>query len=327
MKKFIALLLALFLMLSLAACGGEKTKTEDEEEKKEQSEEEKDSDKQEGKEEIKDEEEVKTEAKEDKEEEDKIEDAEKPSFEEITVVDDENCLIKITGIDPDDLWGYAVKVMCENKSADKTYMFTVENASVNGVMFDPYYAEEIAAGKKANGSIDFSNEEIEKHIGDFTDIELTFRVYDSDDIMADDIVLKTVHVYPFGKEKATTFVREAKATDTVILDNEYARMTVTGYEEDELWGYTAKVFIENKTDKHLNFSIDDVSVNGFMCEPYYSEAVVANKCCFSEIVWSTSDFEDNGITTVDEIEFELTVSDYDDWFADNFVEMTVVLNP
>lgn len=55
------------------------------------------------------------------------------TFEEISVVDNDGCVIKITGIDAYNLWGYTLSAYLENKSAEKTYMFSVESASVNGV--------------------------------------------------------------------------------------------------------------------------------------------------------------------------------------------------
>ncbi len=52
-----------------------------------------------------------------------------------------------------------------------------------------------------------------------TDIELTFKVYDSNDWSADPVGKETIHVYPYGEENAVAFVREAQATDNVIIDN------------------------------------------------------------------------------------------------------------
>ena len=42
-------------------------------------------------------------------------------FEEVTAVDNDECAVTITDIDPDDMWGYTLKALLENKSADKTY--------------------------------------------------------------------------------------------------------------------------------------------------------------------------------------------------------------
>ena len=72
------------------------------------------------------------------------------SFEEMTVVDNEQCAIKITGIEPDNTWGYTLNAYFENKSEDKTYMFSVQNAAINGLQTDPFFATTVAAGKKSN---------------------------------------------------------------------------------------------------------------------------------------------------------------------------------
>lgn len=166
------------------------------------------------------------------------------SFTEIVAIDNDECTIKITDIDPDNLWGYTLKVQLENKSVEKTYMYSVESASINGVQCDPFFATEVAAGKKSNNEISFTDSDLEDNgIGDYTDIELTFRVYDSDDWIADEIARETVHVYPYGEDKATIFVRETQANDNVIIDNDYVTVIVTGYEDDAIWGYTVNLFL------------------------------------------------------------------------------------
>lgn len=72
-------------------------------------------------------------------------------------------------------------------------------------------ASEVAAGKKAHQEIRFADDKLEKNgITAYTDIELTLRVYDSDDRSAGSVARETVHVYPFGADKADAFVREAR---------------------------------------------------------------------------------------------------------------------
>ena len=53
------------------------------------------------------------------------------AFEEITVIDNEKCLVKITDLDPDNGWGYTVKAYVENRSAEKNFMFSVKSAAVS----------------------------------------------------------------------------------------------------------------------------------------------------------------------------------------------------
>lgn len=164
-------------------------------------------------------------------------------------------------------------------------------------------------------------------MGDYTDIELTFRVYDSDDWSADEAARETVHIYPYGEDKAVRFVRETKATDNVIVDNDDVTVIVTGYEKDDIWGYTVNLFLVNKTDKNIMFSADDASVNGYMADPFYATTVVAGKCAFSSMSWSDSMLEDNNITAVEEIEFKLRAYDSNDWSGGDFFNETVTLKP
>lgn len=249
-------------------------------------------------------------------------------FEEVVVVDNEECSIKITEIDPENMWGYTLKADLENKSSEKTYMFSVTNAFINGVKCDPMFASEVASGKKANEDISFSDSELQENgIGDYTDIEITFKVYDSNDWLADAVAEETVHIYPYGEDKASTFVRESQETDNVIVDNDYVTVIVTGYEEDEIWGYTVNLFLVNKTDKEVMFSVNEASVNGYMADPFYATSLMPGKCAFSSMSWSDTTFEENGITEVEEIEFILKAYDTNDIMTDAFVEETITLNP
>lgn len=76
-------------------------------------------------------------------------------FEPVTVVDNEECSIVINEIKPNSIWGCTLKVELENKSSDKTYMFAVNNASINGVQCDPLFAESISPEKNLIQKLSF----------------------------------------------------------------------------------------------------------------------------------------------------------------------------
>ncbi len=250
------------------------------------------------------------------------------AFQELTVVDNAFCTIKITDIDPDNLWGYALGVYLENKSEEATYMVSVTSASVNGVEVDPLFASEVAPGKKANEEISFADTSLEENgVGEFTDIELNFRVYDSENWNAESIAESSVHVYPFGEENAAVFVREPKTSDNVIVDNDKVTITVTGYRADPIWGYTADLFIVNHGEVPIMVTVDEASVNGYMVDPLYADSVSPGKCAFSAISWSDTELEGNGITQVQELEFRLRVYREDDWTAEDMVNEVITLTP
>lgn len=250
------------------------------------------------------------------------------TFTEMVVVNNDQCSIKITGIDPDDMWGYAINISLENKSPDTNYSFAVKEAAVNGVEVTTLFAKEVAAAKKANGSVDISSSSLEKNgIVDYTDIELTFRVSDADDWMADDIVLETVNIYPLGEDNIVKFNRPAQANDTIIADNEHISAIVTSYENDPIWGYTANLFLVNKTDVDIMFSLDNASVNGYMVDPFFAASVAPNKSAFKSISWSNSALEKNNITDIEEIEFLFKARDTEFMSSAEFFNNIITLTP
>ena len=250
-------------------------------------------------------------------------------FEPVTVADNEACSIIIREIEEDSIWGYTLKTLLENRSADKTYMFSVQSASVNGVEADPLFAREVTAGMKANEEISFTGGKLtENGITQYTDIALSFRVYDNDDWMADPVYEDTIHVYPYGQEKAEKYVREMQPSDIIVAENEYASVSVTGYTEDPVWGYTVNLFLVNKTPDHaIMFSVDDASVNGYMIDPFFATTVNPGNCAFREMSFSDSALEENSITNIDEIAFSLRAYDADQFGAEDYMKESVILHP
>ena len=112
-----------------------------------------------------------------------------------------------------------------------------------------------------------------------------------------------------------------------LVDNDQFTVKITGIDTRGFWGYTLKVFIENKTEKELMFSTEDVSVNGFMCDPFWAVSVAAGKKANEEISFSEGDFEKNGIESVEEIVFTLSVYDSNDILADDLLEQTFTVKP
>ncbi len=246
------------------------------------------------------------------------------AFSGTTLVDNENCTIKVTSIDPDSMWGYTLNFYLENKT-DQNLMFSIDSSSINGLMNDPFFASEVAAGKKANKEVSWDISALEDAGMNVTDITFDFLVYDSNDFMADNLVEEEFSIFPYGESAVQQFSYEEGPNDLVIFDNEYASMIATDFDENGLFGYTMTVYLENKTDKDVMFGLDNCSVNGFMADPFWSKEVNSGKKAVSDITWSESSFEENGIVNVDEIEFSISVYDSNDFMADNLVEGTYTI--
>ena len=249
---------------------------------------------------------------------------EEEPFAEIILIDNSLCLVKITGIDKASDKGYILKTEISNRSGN-SYTFSAEDASINGIMCAPVFSEQIPGGKTAKTEIVFNDELLKKNgIGEYTDIEMTFCAYDG---TGKDELHKTVHIYPFGADKAQKYVRNYRPSDSVIVDNELITVIVTDYNKAGNFGYSVNLFILNKTDGKITAAVDEAYVNGKASAPSYKENVTAGKCTFSRVTWSDSMLSEISISEVSKIEFLLTAYRSDTSSDENIVNRWIALKP
>ncbi len=245
------------------------------------------------------------------------------------IVDNDNCTFKIIKA-YDDGWEFTLKVFCENKTADKTLMFSVDKVSVNGYMIDPFWATEVLPGKKANSEISFYSTDFkEAGINAADEISFTLKVYDSDNWTEDYFVNEQYVVYPTGlsSEEIVCPERATTPVEQVVFDNDVITFVILKASDDDSLEYTLQCYLENKTDKTLMFSWDDVSVNGYMVDPFWAIEISPGKRCYSGIDFSKSDFDDNDITEVEEISYRMRVYDSNNWSAKDLVNEYLSFKP
>ena len=227
--------------------------------------------------------------------------------------------------------GAEFKFTLENKTADKEMMFSMDDTAVNGWVLSSLFVETVSAGKKANETLSFSASDMNDcGLTSVDKLEFHLRVYDNNDWMADNFVKDTFTVYPTGLTDAEVVSPERwKGKDEMlVVDDGNCTFVILGTYNDNIWGYTVAAYIENKTvDKSMMFSWDDVSVNGYMVDPFWATSVPAGCKKITTISFSSSKFEENGIEKVEEIEFELRVYDNDNWMAKDFVKDTFTYKP
>lgn len=98
----------------------------------------------------------------------------------------------------------------------------------------------------------------------------------------------------------------------IIVDNDDFYFEITGIESDDFWDATIiSVKIENRTDKNMLIGWDNVSVNEYMVDPFWACSVSANKKSNEDIVFYNSNLKENGINTIENIEFSIYVMDDD----------------
>jgi hypothetical protein len=95
----------------------------------------------------------------------------------------------------------------------------------------------------------------------------------------------------------------------VLYDENGVKIVGTTVDDDSLWGTEIILYVENSTGKNITVSADDVSINGFMTSSTFYCEVYDGKKAFDELTIYSSDLEDNGIETVEDVELEFNIYD------------------
>lgn len=248
------------------------------------------------------------------------------SADEIVLADTKNAYIKIKSMETSGN-NFEMKLYLENRSSSINEMFSIDKMVINGYTVDPFWASEIAPGKKANDIVTVYSLSDSGITEDANIVEFTFSIYNNDDWMAGSLLNERFTIYPLGEDKVSIKERVTQESDIVVVDNDDIAIIITGFGNDRIWGYTAYGYFVNKTDKMLMFSCEDCSVNGFMADPFWATEIPPHARGFSNISWSSNTLEENDIETVEEIEIKFRVYDNDNWMADEIYEEVTILNP
>ena len=310
MKKLIALLLALVMVLSLVACGSSRDDNWDDD----------DDDRYEERED------------EDEEDEDDAEDSDGEGFniwensEEapaldlpsemqttFDLVDSGDILLQITDIDPNGDWGYTLTVYCENNT-DQNLAFDMQDVAVNGRMCDPYWYTEVDAGTSAYEEIIFYEEDLDLcGVKQITGIQFRLLVYDQENWGDNYLVDEVFEIFPYGPEYYIPATYTPKKDHTVLFDTQECFMSVVDMDPDSDWGFTMTLYCENRTLEKQTFSMDIVSVNGLMCDPYFYDQVIGGCSGMYEVIWYSDNLEELGIGQFNDISFTMSVYEGDDY--------------
>ena len=325
LKKILSLLLAILMLLSLAACTSSRD-DDDDDDRKHSSSNKKNDDKDSNDDEDDNDDDNSSNAVTDNDDVDVDPDS-RITFQKTIFIDDENCTFTIKSIDPNGDWGYTLDAFLENKT-DLELMFSLDNVSVNGFMCDPFWASLLPAGKKVNDEISFYEDTL-KDLGikKVTEITFTLTVYDYNDYTADPLAKEVFTIYPMGEDAVEAYVRTPTKNEIVLFENEEVSMIIIDQFDDPTWGYTLVAYLENNTSDTLIFSADDVAVNGFMCDPFWSSIVAPGKRAIVNISWYDDSFAENDITEVESIDMSITVYDYSDWMADYLIDDNFTIDP
>ncbi len=210
----------------------------------------------------------------------------------VTALDNESCLIRILGTDPQAEAGYTVNVELTDR-AKKPVRFGLRYAAVNGIQTDVPFSVEVSAGETSNAAIILKDDTLDYYgITEFTDIELSFLATDADDLSNELDDDKPIHLYPLGKVES--YVRDGDA-DRIIFESPLVKVALISHYQDRKTGFAANVHLTNKTDLPLNFTVDDAALNSLPCDPNFFVTVAPGKQLFTTIYWSPTFMAEAGV--------------------------------
>ncbi len=258
-------------------------------------------------------EEAKEEAKEEPKEEQKAEPP-APAYDikGLVIAEKDNFRITIDGVEESWSGGLKFSLLCENMDPERTLMFSISDTAVNGYMVSTLFVEEVAPGKKTFEDLSLSGDDLETiGIESVDRLDMKIRVYDSNDWHIDPFMDERVSIYPTGMSEEDIVVPERRTVEGELTaeDNDQFCFVLLGTRNDSIWGYTIDCYIENRSATDLMFTWDEVSVNGFMIDPFWADTVVSGCREYDSISFSKSKLESSHIDKIEEIEFKLRVYD------------------
>ncbi len=231
------------------------------------------------------------------------------TIENQVLVDQDNIKVTALEYENDELWGDGIKLLVEN-NGDKTVTVSGKYLIVNNYMISDMFYSEIAAGKKSNETMYLSSSGLKAAgIETVGQIEVSFNVYDSDSY---DTIFDTDLITIKTSEFANMDVTPNDVGKELYNDN---GIKIIGkyVDENSFWGAGVLLYIENHNGKNITVSCEELSINGFMVDGYFSSTLCNEKMAIDEITIFSSDLEDNGITSIDEIELKFHIYDADNY--------------
>lgn len=228
-----------------------------------------------------------------------VQEGEAAVIESTVLVDQDGIVITAQELVEDEIWGTGIKFLVENNSS-KNQTIGCDYAVVNNFMMTSLpFGVDVAAGKKSNEILYFSNDVMEgADIQAITDMSFVFRAVDPDTYQT----VFTTQEVSLSTSAAGSYEQSVPSDGKELYNENGVRVVGRYVEEDTLWGAGIVLLIENTGESDIILSCDDMSINGFMVSPFFSARVNSGRMALSNITITSSDLEENGIESVEDVE-------------------------
>ncbi len=227
---------------------------------------------------------------------------------QIELYADSSCALTLESVGTAANGDYFWKVSMTNKTGSEL-VFSVDQVYVNEYEADPCWAEKAPASQTVSTEISwFASTFAACGIQRADRVDFTLSVFPSGS-KSERLAEQKITVFPNGTEAYQRTEFAADEDDAILADAPEALFAATGCGADGELTYALNVYLENRSDTALEYSIQNEKINGQNCGTYWVHTLDAGKRGFDRIVWDTTEFERMEIFTVSRIEFDLVVTD------------------
>lgn len=229
-----------------------------------------------------------------------------------TVIYDANDIrITFTGTE-NDQYGTDVKFLVENNSS-KDIAFCGDEFNINGITISGNLSIDVPSGKKSNGTLWLDCTELDP--AGITDIAFIIGedagIYEE----MEDYTYYRLYDAPFSIQSpnAEAYAQPIDESGEIIYQQDGITAISQGaYFDDDC--LIVQILVKNETDHDISAIADDISVNDYMMSYGQSDFVLANTVCYCKIWIFPEDLASNSITAgdVEDIEFTLEFATEDE---------------
>lgn len=229
------------------------------------------------------------------------------TVEEQELLNEAGIIITAKGYDDTGFMGDGIKLLIQNTS-DRNVNVGCTALIVNHYMITDLFATSVAAGMNANETLYLSSHELEAAGIDTVGlVEIYFHIYDSDswdEIYSSDCIEIRTSEY----DNMDTTPNDSG----VELYNEGGiRIVGKTVDENSFWGTAILLYIENNSGRNIGVQADNMAINSFMVDPFFSCEVYDGRMAIDDITIMSSDLENNGIESIDEVSLSFHIFDAD----------------
>lgn len=239
---------------------------------------------------------------------------------DITIVNDKNVAMYLVDTNPEDMWGYGIKLLIINKSDIKLSVYS-EDMTVNDWSVSNYFSTDVAPRKMAMCSMSFDQSALERFGVDTPDKIAFMPVIKDYDHWDSDNLYKggKFEFYPDGKSAYSFKKWEAPASVAASDKADKYTVIIPEITVDEYWGdYKMNVYVENRYDKQISINFGNAYINGDYEYEYGlpSFSIPAGGRVLDEISLSSDVLGAAGISSLDSLKLGFKIYDDSDEWSD-----------